>query len=109
VPFAKVAGFVILRFEHFGDGDFALAHACGVGGEDAEAERVSPGETAATSGRAEGGGGVEAIKFGAVGRHGVEMGRFEIGVTIEADIAPALFITHDHDDIGLFCGWGAAV
>lgn len=100
VPFPEVTGFVVLRLEHFRDGDFALSHARGVSGEDAIAEGVASGEAGAARRGTERRGGVEAVELDAIGGHSIEVRRFEIGVAIEADIAPALIIAHDHDDVG---------
>ena len=100
VPLAKEASLVVFALEHFRDGDFALAHPGGVSGENAEAEWVTAGEATSASWRTERRGGVEAVELYPIGRHGIKMRCFKIGVSVKARIAPSLIVAHDHDDVG---------
>ena len=100
VPLAEDAGSIAGRGEDFGERDFVGVHQgpAQVGIDDAGAEVVSPGEQTGARRRADGRD-IEVLEPDALARELVEMRRLDLGVAVNAQIAEALVVGHDEQDI----------
>ena len=62
----------------------------------------SAGLTTASRGRAHRSGCVEAVEGHSLGLHLIEVGSFEVRVSIISNIAPAMVVGHNENNIGMF-------
>jgi hypothetical protein len=107
MPLAEDAGGVTRIAEHLSESDGlwceAFAFEDGVG--DAVLELVAAGEEGG-AGRGTGGADVKILKAHALGAEAVEVGRLEDGVAVGGDVAVALVVGEEEDDVGLSGGLG---
>ena len=98
MPLSEMTGRIAGVAQGLGDGFFLEAKGIAVGlhpGAIIGASREHRG----TAGRAIGSACVKAIKAQPARRHGVEMRRLEVGVTVVAGLAPPLIVSHDEDNV----------
>ena len=101
VPFAKDAGAIAGRRKHFGQGHFVGGH------RRAAQKRVDrAGAIVVPTGHQAGPGGtanrrdVEARQLDALPRQLVEVRRLNVRIAVKAEVAPALVVGHDQQDVG---------
>ena len=98
MPLAKVATRIARIAQSLGNGFLLEAKGITVSLHPGAIIGASCEHCGATGG-AIGGTGVKAIKAQPPGRHGVEMWRLEMGVTVVAGLAPPLIVSHDEDNV----------
>ena len=102
VPFAERAGGITVGFEHIGDGGLVGVESALTVADAADArarvvaasEKLSPGRRADVAD-------VEVIKSSPVASERIDVGGGEVGVAVDAQIAPTLIVGEDDDDVGL--------
>lgn len=105
VPFAEGSCGVALRLEGFGNRGFVKIETLSAGRRtvDPAANMVASGQELGSRGGAHGTN-EEALKLRAVSRERIDMGCFEVGIAVKTQVAPALVVCEDDDDIGLLGG-----
>src|SRR5207248_2068149 len=100
VPLAEAGGGVAGGPEGFADGLFAEVEALAAGGDaaDAAARVVAAGEVLDPRRRTDRAD-VEALEGSPVAGQGIDVRRVEVGVAVGAEVAPALVVGEDDDDV----------
>ena len=94
MPRSEMSSAVSLLPEQLGKGDFLPLHVTGIGKIDSISVGVTPGEDAASWGRADRSGCIEAIKAHSGIRHFVEVRGLNCGVPVKSSIPPTEIIAH---------------
>ena len=111
VPFSEAGGGVALSFEVIGDGVLGGIEPAGGGGEEDvlvhfDPLRVAAGEEGGSGRGADGRGDHEAGELASFLGEAIDVGRLDFGGAEAAEIAVALVVGEDNDEVGLFSGVG---
>ena len=105
MPFPECSGIVTGGLEGLEDGGFVEVHALftSTGRADAGAGIVAAGHELRSGGGADGAD-VESFQLHALGGEPINVGRADVGIAVDAEIAPALIVGENDDDVGAFGG-----
>lgn len=111
VPFSEAGGGVALSFEVIGDGVLGRVEPAGGGGEENVLVHFDPlgiaaGEEGGTGRGADGGGHHETGKFASFFGEAIDVGGLDVGGAKAPEVAVALVVGEDDDEVWLFSGPG---